>query len=92
VAFSHLRASQIPKIKAVDNYRNENNSFTTRISQNFRRHVRMARCRRERYVEARLGVASAFSYFVVFGGGVVLPTLPPLVAADRAQRDRPELW
>jgi hypothetical protein len=60
VAFSHLRASQIPKIKAVDNYRNENNSFTTRISQNFRRHVRMARCRRERYVEASSMVDDVF--------------------------------
>jgi hypothetical protein len=31
---------------------------------------------------AWLGVASAFSYFAVFGGGAVLPMLPPLLAAN----------
>jgi hypothetical protein len=34
---------------------------------------------------AWLGVASAFSYFAVFEGGALLPTLPPLVAADNAK-------
>jgi hypothetical protein len=34
---------------------------------------------------AWLGVASAFSYFAVFGG--VLPTLPPLVPADRGPKE-----
>ena len=34
---------------------------------------------------AWLGVASAFSYFAVFGG--VLPTLPPLVPADNGPKE-----
>jgi hypothetical protein len=36
---------------------------------------------------AGLGVASAFSYRAMFGGGVVLPTLPPLVAADNGPKE-----
>ena len=35
---------------------------------------------------AWLGVASAFSYHAVFGGGAVLPTLPPLMAADNGPK------
>jgi hypothetical protein len=35
---------------------------------------------------AGLGVASAFSYLAVFGGGAVLPTLPPLMAADNGPK------
>ena len=35
---------------------------------------------------AWLGVASAFSYRAVFGGGAVLPTLPPLMAADNGPK------
>jgi hypothetical protein len=31
---------------------------------------------------AWLGVASAFSYLALFGGGTVLPMLPPLLASD----------
>jgi hypothetical protein len=36
---------------------------------------------------AWLGVASAFSYYAVFGGGAVLPTLPPLMAADNRPKE-----
>jgi hypothetical protein len=36
---------------------------------------------------AWLGAASAFSYFAVFGGEPVLPTLPPLVAADNGPKE-----
>jgi hypothetical protein len=36
---------------------------------------------------AWLGVASAFSYRAVFEGGAVLPTLPPLVAADNGPKE-----
>jgi hypothetical protein len=35
---------------------------------------------------AWLGVASAFSYFAVFEGGALLPTLPPLMAADNGAK------
>ena len=36
---------------------------------------------------AWLGVASAFSYRAVFGGGALLPTLPPLVAAENGPKE-----
>ena len=36
---------------------------------------------------AWLGVASAFSYRAVFEGGAVLPTLPPLVAANNGPKE-----
>jgi len=36
---------------------------------------------------AWLGGASAFSYYAVFGGGAVLPTLPPLLAADNRPKE-----
>ena len=36
---------------------------------------------------AWLGVASAFSYRAVFGGGALLPTLPPLVAAENGTKE-----
>jgi hypothetical protein len=43
--FYRLRANRIPKIKAVDNYRIENNGSTTGFWKNSCCHARMARCR-----------------------------------------------
>jgi hypothetical protein len=34
-----------------------------------------------------LGVASAYSYFAVFAGGAVLPTVRPLMAADNGPKE-----
>jgi hypothetical protein len=58
--FSFARQSHTPKQKAVDNYRNENNGFATRIWQNFYRDAHVARSWERKDVEANSMVDDLF--------------------------------